>query len=312
MLIIPLPTFLLDFLLAISIMSGLLILLIVMFVPRSFDFSVFPSLLLITTVFGLALNVSSTGSSSSRGRPSTARSSGPSASSSWGATTSSASSSSSSSSWSSSSSSPRAPRGWPRSRRGSPWTRCPASRWHRRGSPTALITEDEARQATERDPARRPISTGPWTVPRSSSRATSRSASSSPSSTSSAASSSAWRCRGETFDVALKTYTLLTIGDGLVTQIPSLLITTATGIIVTRAVSKENLGTDLAKQSARSRGRSSSPPARSPGRRPHPRLPENLAYPARGRARRARLYPAQQTKEEEKAEGRRATRRRRP
>ena len=60
MLIIPLPTFLLDFLLAISIMSGLLILMIVMFIGRTFDFSMFPSLLLITTVFRLALNVSST------------------------------------------------------------------------------------------------------------------------------------------------------------------------------------------------------------------------------------------------------------
>jgi flagellar biosynthesis protein FlhA len=60
MLIIPLPTFLLDFLLAISIMSGMLILMIVMFIGRTFEFSVFPSLLLITTVFRLALNVSST------------------------------------------------------------------------------------------------------------------------------------------------------------------------------------------------------------------------------------------------------------
>jgi len=60
MLIIPMPIFLLDFFLALSIMSGILILLIVMYVPRSFDFSVFPSLLLISTVFRLALNVSST------------------------------------------------------------------------------------------------------------------------------------------------------------------------------------------------------------------------------------------------------------
>jgi flagellar biosynthesis protein FlhA len=54
--------------------------------------------------------------------------------------------------------------------------------------------------------------------------------------------------RGETFDVALKTYTLLSIGDGLVSQIPSLLITTATGIIVTSAVSKEDLGKQLSTQ----------------------------------------------------------------
>jgi flagellar biosynthesis protein FlhA len=54
--------------------------------------------------------------------------------------------------------------------------------------------------------------------------------------------------RNESFEVALRTYTLLSIGDGLVAQIPSLMITTATGIIVTRAVSEENLGDDLAKQ----------------------------------------------------------------
>ena len=66
MLIIPLPTILLDFLLTISIMTGLLILMIVMFVKRAFDFSIFPTLLLVTTVFRLALNVSSTRSHSFR------------------------------------------------------------------------------------------------------------------------------------------------------------------------------------------------------------------------------------------------------
>lgn len=54
--------------------------------------------------------------------------------------------------------------------------------------------------------------------------------------------------RGETFDVASRTYSLLTIGDGLVAQIPSLLITTATGMVVTRSGSREDLGTDLAGQ----------------------------------------------------------------
>lgn len=47
---------------------------------------------------------------------------------------------------------------------------------------------------------------------------------------------------------ALNTYTLLTIGDGLVSQIPALLISTATGLVVTRAASDTNLGQDLAKQ----------------------------------------------------------------
>ena len=47
---------------------------------------------------------------------------------------------------------------------------------------------------------------------------------------------------------AVQTYTILTVGDGLVTQIPALLISTATGLIVTRAASGSNLGHDLASQ----------------------------------------------------------------
>lgn len=54
--------------------------------------------------------------------------------------------------------------------------------------------------------------------------------------------------RGESFSTAVKTYTLLTIGDGLVAQIPSLLITTATGMVVTRAGAKNNLTSELATQ----------------------------------------------------------------
>ena len=47
---------------------------------------------------------------------------------------------------------------------------------------------------------------------------------------------------------AASKYTLLTVGDGLVSQIPALLISTATGIVVTRAASEGNLGDDLSKQ----------------------------------------------------------------
>jgi flagellar biosynthesis protein FlhA len=54
--------------------------------------------------------------------------------------------------------------------------------------------------------------------------------------------------RGEDFETALKTYSLLTIGDGLVAQIPSLLITTATGMIVTRAGADRNLAAQLGDQ----------------------------------------------------------------
>ncbi|MGD0152380.1 MAG: flagellar biosynthesis protein FlhA [Thermacetogeniaceae bacterium] len=47
---------------------------------------------------------------------------------------------------------------------------------------------------------------------------------------------------------ALQTYTLLTVGDGLVTQIPALLISTAAGIIVTRTGSGGSFGVDLTRQ----------------------------------------------------------------
>ncbi len=45
-----------------------------------------------------------------------------------------------------------------------------------------------------------------------------------------------------------QTYTLLTVGDGLVSQIPALLLSTATGIIVTRAASNNSLGEDFVTQ----------------------------------------------------------------
>ncbi|HTZ95461.1 MAG TPA: flagellar biosynthesis protein FlhA [Terriglobales bacterium] len=50
------------------------------------------------------------------------------------------------------------------------------------------------------------------------------------------------------FREALKTYTVLTVGDGLVTMIPSLLVSMAGGIVVTRASSGTTLATDLGKQ----------------------------------------------------------------
>jgi flagellar biosynthesis protein FlhA len=47
---------------------------------------------------------------------------------------------------------------------------------------------------------------------------------------------------------ALERFGLLTIGDGLVSQIPALLISVASGILVTRSASQKNFGTDLGKQ----------------------------------------------------------------
>jgi flagellar biosynthesis protein FlhA len=56
---------------------------------------------------------------------------------------------------------------------------------------------------------------------------------------------------GMSLPEALRTYTLLSIGDGLVTQIPALLVSTASGVIVTRAASDSNMGTDLTRQFTR-------------------------------------------------------------
>jgi flagellar biosynthesis protein FlhA len=60
MLIVPLPTVLLDALMAMNLVLALLILLIVFYTRKATDFSIFPTVLLVSTVFGLALNVSST------------------------------------------------------------------------------------------------------------------------------------------------------------------------------------------------------------------------------------------------------------
>jgi len=54
--------------------------------------------------------------------------------------------------------------------------------------------------------------------------------------------------RGEDFSSALETYTILTIGDGLVSQVPALLISFATGLIVTRSASDDGISEDLRKQ----------------------------------------------------------------
>ncbi|MCL1925773.1 MAG: flagellar biosynthesis protein FlhA [Syntrophorhabdaceae bacterium] len=47
---------------------------------------------------------------------------------------------------------------------------------------------------------------------------------------------------------AAKTFTILTIGDGLVTQIPALLISSAAGVVVTRTGSSSDMGSDIASQ----------------------------------------------------------------
>ena len=248
MLIVPIPTFILDFLMSISVMLGILTLLVVMFVPRSFDFSVFPSLLLVSTVYRLALTVSATRLILLQGAAFDGK----------------------------------IIRTFGEFvvagnyvvgflifiilvavqfiviTKGATRTAEVAARFTLDAMPgkqmsidsdlsNGLITEDEARR--RRTEIRREADfygamdgaskfvqgdvkvsivimainiIGGFII--------------------------GMVMRGESFDLALRTYTLLTIGEGLVAQIPSLLITTATGIIVTRAVSDENLGDDLAKQ----------------------------------------------------------------
>lgn len=60
LIIVPLPTFLLDFLFILNITLSFLILCMTLYIREALEFSVFPSILLITTLFRLGLNISST------------------------------------------------------------------------------------------------------------------------------------------------------------------------------------------------------------------------------------------------------------
>ncbi|WP_105618040.1 flagellar biosynthesis protein FlhA [Vallitalea okinawensis] len=53
---------------------------------------------------------------------------------------------------------------------------------------------------------------------------------------------------GSSFNEALNNYTILTVGDGLVSQIPALMISLATGILVTKASKDANVGEEIQKQ----------------------------------------------------------------
>jgi type III secretion protein V len=60
MIIVPLPTLALDALIAVNMTSGMILLMVAVYIPSPLAFSVFPAILLITTLFRLALNISST------------------------------------------------------------------------------------------------------------------------------------------------------------------------------------------------------------------------------------------------------------
>ena len=65
---------------------------------------------------------------------------------------------------------------------------------------------------------------------------------------------------------AVHSYSLLSVGDGLVSQIPALLLSVATGLVVTRSGADGDMGSDIIAQLTRSRT-----PLRVAGsRRPRP------------------------------------------
>ncbi|PKM79328.1 MAG: EscV/YscV/HrcV family type III secretion system export apparatus protein, partial [Firmicutes bacterium HGW-Firmicutes-13] len=53
---------------------------------------------------------------------------------------------------------------------------------------------------------------------------------------------------GMSFEKAVQTYTSLTVGDGLVSQIPALMVSSAAGMLVTRSAGTNSFGTDLSQQ----------------------------------------------------------------
>ena len=54
--------------------------------------------------------------------------------------------------------------------------------------------------------------------------------------------------RGQSLPIAIRTYSILTIGDGLISQVPALIVATASGILVTKATSQVSLGQEISNQ----------------------------------------------------------------
>ena len=80
-----------------------------------------------------------------------------------------------------------------------------------------------------------------------------------------------------------RTYSLLTVGDGLVSQIPALLLSTATGIIVTRSATEGDMGTDLLAPAGPVQAAGADRRRRGARALPDPR-PAEAAVPRRRRA----------------------------
>src|ERR1700677_4518189 len=113
---------------------------------------------------------------------------------------------------------------------------------------TPASSRKRKRAIAARASRRKPTSTARWTARASSCAATPWRACSSPASISSAAFTSAWLQMGLSADESVQQFSLLSVGDGLVSQIPALLISTAAGILVTRSGSEAGLGEDFMRQ----------------------------------------------------------------
>ena len=234
MLVIPLPTLLLDLLITLNISAALAIVVATMYISKALEFSAFPTLLLLTTMFRLAINVSVTRLVLTTGDAGSVVTSfgqfvvggnvvvglvifliliviqfvvvtnGAGRVAEVG----------------------RALHPGRHARQADGDRRRPQRRAdHRRGGPHAPRRDRPRGRLLRRHGRRLEVRQG---------RRHGRRASS-PRSTSSAASSSACSSTHLSFADATQHYSLLTVGDGLAAQIPALLISVATGIIVTRS-----------------------------------------------------------------------------
>ena len=246
MLVVPLPTQLIDIMITLNLVGAVVILLTSMYVKRALDFSVFPSLLLIATMYRLALNVSVTRQVLLHAKAGNVV----------------------------------AAFGhfviggsvvvglvvfliivviqFVVITNGAGRVAEVAARFTLDGMPGKQMAIDadlngglstKTRRAVVAGRWRpKPTSTGPWTGPRSSSAATP---------------SPPWSIMAinlvgglaiglfqnhDSFSQAINTYSLLSVGDGLAAQLPALLISLSTGIIVTRAGTESDLGSDLVLQ----------------------------------------------------------------
>ena len=111
--------------------------------------------------------------------------------------------------------------------------------------------------------------------------------------------------KGMSFGDAITTYSLLSVGDGLVSQIPALLLSTATGLIVTRNVGDSDMGSDILRQLTSNKLPLQIAGFARAGHLPHPR-PAQAPLRRRRRDHAARLHPGHDAARARAGRGRRS------